>query len=144
MVEASPVKFYFAKYFFLFCAFLQWVISCVLFYIYGLIFLNIVAGTLLIFLGFILVFVFAFVSEKIKRVRIGTNKFVIMEEKENIRFGWTEIKSFRLIPFINLCKVKIKGRKGSFYFFSAGDIRKGLDLLSGSTDKHSPDLSITE
>ncbi len=135
MVEANPVKFYLAKYFFLFVGILQWAISSLLYYIYGFNLINIVAVTFLVFLGWFLVFVFLSVSDKIKRVRIGEDKFVIMEEDRNVRFEWPEIKSFRLIPFLNLCKVKIRGRKDSFYFFSTTDIRKRLEnFIATSTD----------
>lgn len=135
MVEASPVKFYMAKYFFLVVGILQWAMSSLLFYMYGWNIFNIVAVTFLVFLGLFLVFLFVSVSGKIKRVRIGENKFVILEEDYNIRFGWPEIKSFRLIPFLNLCKVRIRGRKGSFYFFSTAEIRKRLEnFIADSTD----------
>ena len=135
MVEASPVKFYLAKYFFLVVGILQWAISLLLFYVYGFNIINIAAVTFLVFLGLFLLFVFLSVSDKIKRVRIGDDKFVILEEDYNIRFEWPEIKSFRLIPFLNLCQVKIRGRKESFYFFSTADIRKRLqNFIATSTD----------
>lgn len=135
MVEASPVKFYLAKYFFLIVGILQWAMSSLLFYVYGFNLLNIFAVTFLVFLGLFLMFLFLSVSDKIKRVRIGEDKFVVMEEDCNVRFEWPEIKSFRLIPFLNLCQVKIRGRKGTFYFFSTVDIRQRIEnFIATSTD----------
>lgn len=135
MVEASPVKFYLAKYFFLIVGILQWAMSSLLFYVYGFNLINIFAVTFLVFLGLFLVFLFISVSDKIKRVRIGEDKFVVMEEDCNVRFEWPEIKSFRLIPFLNLCQVKIRGRKGTFYFFSTADVRKRIEnFIATSTD----------
>jgi hypothetical protein len=102
----------------------------VLFYLDDLTIKNMVIVTFFIFLGVLLIIVFYYVSERIKRVAIGNNKFVILEENSIVRFSWPEVKSFRLIPFLNLCKVKIRGRKGSFYFFIAGNIRNGFNRLS--------------
>lgn len=135
MVEANPFKFYVAKYFFLIIALLQWAIGAVLFYLDDLTIKNMVIVTFFVFLGVVLIIVFNYVSERIKRVAIGNNKFVILDENSVVRFSWPEVKSFRLIPFLNLCKVKIKGRKGSFYFFIAGNFRLGLDRLSSSTER---------
>jgi hypothetical protein len=135
MVEANPFKFYLAKYFFLVFALLQWGIGAVLFYLDDLTIGNMVIVTFFIFLGVVLILIFNYVSEKIKRVAVGNNKFVILEENSIVRFGWPEVKSFKLIPFLNLCKVRIRGRKGAIYFFSAGNIRQGLDRLSGVSTK---------
>lgn len=130
MIEANPFKFYLAKYFFLVIALMQWAIGAVLFYLDDLTIKNMVIVTFFIFLGVVLIIVFNYVSERIKRVAVGNNKFVILEENSIVRFSWPEVKSFHLIPFLNLCKVKIRGRKGSFYFFVAGNIRSGFNRLA--------------
>lgn len=136
MVEASPVKFYLAKYFFLMVAIVLWVSGCVLFIIYGLEFLNILAVSTLEFAGVALVFVFLAFSDRIKRVRIGDNKLVVMEDDDmNIRFGWEEVKSISQVPLLNLYKVRFRGRHTSFYFFSVGDLRQRVGhFIKQSTD----------
>ncbi len=135
MVEASPVKFYLAKYFFLLVAVLFWVAGCVLFIYYGLEFFNLIAVSTLEFAGFALVFVFLAVSERIKRVRIGENKLVVIDDNTNIRFGWEEVKSISQVPLLNLYKVRFRGRRTSFYFFSVGDLRQRVGhFLRRSTD----------
>jgi hypothetical protein len=128
MVEANPVKFYVAKYFFLVFALLQWMIAGTLFYVFGWSVMNIVAVSFLTVIGLMLVFMFVVISDKIKRVAVGSNKFVVLQDDTNLRFEWPEIKSLQLIPFLNLCKVKIKGRRGSFYFFAARQIRAMLNF----------------
>jgi len=129
MVEANPVKFYLAKYFFLALALIQFATGAILFYLDEINLINLSIISLFIVLGIVAVVFYSIVSDKIKRVAIGNNKFVILQEDVNIRFGYPDIKSWRIVPFINLCKVRIKGKKGSIYFFLAGNIRALLESL---------------
>jgi hypothetical protein len=107
MIEANPVKFYCAKYFFLVFAGILWLAG-------GLIIYNhtVDAKT---FLSFMLLF--TVVSNKIRRVAVGKNKIVVLEGDQNARFEWPEVKSIKFIPFFNLYKLRIRGRKKSIYFF---------------------------
>ena len=129
MVEANPVKFYLAKYFFLVLGLIQFATGAILFYLDEINLINLSIISLFIVLGVVAVIFYSIVSEKIKRVAIGNNKFVILQEDVNIRFGYPDIKSLRIVPFINLCKVRIKGKKGSIYFFLAGNIKALLESL---------------
>lgn len=135
MVEASPVKFYFAKYFLLVVALLQWLTGATLLYLDEFTFFNLAIDGTLIVAGILLVILFVKFSDKIKRVAVGKNKFVILEGHYNIRFEWPEVKYIRIIPVVNLCKVKFRGKKGSLYFFSAGNVRAALERLSVHTTK---------
>ena len=129
MVEANPVKFYLAKYFFLVLGLIQFATGAILFYLDEINLINLSIISLFIVLGIVAVIFYSIVSEKIKRVAIGNNKFVVLQEDINIRFGYPDIKSLRIVPFINLCKVRIKGKKGSIYFFLAGNIKALLESL---------------
>ncbi|HEX7013997.1 MAG TPA: hypothetical protein VF191_00700 [Cyclobacteriaceae bacterium] len=135
MVEASPFKFYFAKYFFLAFGLLQWLVAL-------LIFLRLdgsprgVFGALVFFtIGLVLVSLYAVFSDKVKRVAIGKNKIVIMEGKRNYRFEWPEVKSLKLIPVFHLYKLKLKGRKRPIYFFPAKKIDPTFGLLAKDTSR---------
>jgi hypothetical protein len=130
MVEASPVKFYLAKYFLLVIALLQWVIGAILLYLDEFTFFNLTIDGLFILVGVLLIFLFVRFNEKLKRVAIGKNKFVILEGHYNIRFEWPEVRYIRIVPFLNLCKVKFRGKKGSLYFFSTKNVRSALERLS--------------
>ena len=111
-------------------ALLQWGTGAILLYLDEFTFFNLTVDGLFIILGILLVVLFIKVRERIKRVAIGKNKFVVLEGHYNIRFEWPEVKSLRIVPFLNLCKVKFRGRKGSFYFFSNGNLRAALEKLS--------------
>lgn len=135
MVEASPIKFYFAKYFFLALGLLQWIVA-------GMVLIRFEDGnknffTALLFfsLGSILLFVFMLLNERIKRVAIGKNKIVVMEGSRNVRFDWPEVKSLKLVPFFNLYRLKLKGKKGPIYFFPAHRIDPAFGLMMKDTSK---------
>ena len=130
MVEANPVKFYLAKYFLLVIAMMTWIIGAVLLYLDEFTVFNLAVDGTFILIGILLVVLFVKVSDRIKRVAIGKNKFVILEGHYNIRFEWPEVKSIRIVPVLNLCKVRFRGKKDSLYFFSTKNVRAALERLS--------------
>src|SRR5688572_7162683 len=135
MIEANPTKFYFAKYFFLVFACIQWIVG-------GILLMNQPFGaknffTSLIFLTFGLIFLYLFiiVSDKIRRVAVGKNKIIIIEGQRNVRFNWPEVKSLKIVPYLNLYKLKIRGKKGSIYFFPSQNIDPAFGILTKDTSK---------
>ena len=135
MIEASPFKFYFAKYFFLVFAFVQWVAG-------GMILLNehfnariFFAAMIFVTLGLLFVFLFTWISDRIRRVAVGKNKIVVIEGTRNIRFNWPEVKSLQIVPYLNLYKLKIRGKKGSIYFFPSQNIDPAFGLLTKDTSR---------
>lgn len=130
MFEANPLKFYLAKYILLVVALVLWSIGAVLLYLDEFTLPNLALDGLFILTGLFLIGLFLRFSSRLKRVAVGKNKLIILEGHENIRFEWPEIKSLRIVPFFNLCKIKIRGKKGTFYFFVSGSIRSALETLS--------------
>lgn len=133
MVEANPVKFYVAKYCFLVIALVLWTVGALLLLFGEITLPYIILDVLFFILGLVLIYLFSIVSNKIKRVAIGEKKFVVQEEDFNVRFEWPEVKSLEIVPVINLCKVKVRGKKDAFYFFSSGNIQSVLSFIG----KHS-------
>jgi hypothetical protein len=130
MTEANPIKFYMAKYFLLVFALMLWITGAVLLYLDEFTLPNLALDGLFILIGIVLVVVFVKFSSKLKRVVVGPNKFVILEGHSNLRFEWPEVKSFRILPFLNVCHVKLRGKRGSIYFFFTGSIRSMLESIS--------------
>jgi hypothetical protein len=135
MVEANPVKFYFAKYFFLAFSFLQWLAAgAILFgqpfsaktFFFALIFITV---------GLLAFFAFLILTEKMRRVAVGKNKIVVIDGDRNVRFAWPEVKSLTIVPFFNLYRLKLKGKKGCIYFFPSQNIDPAFGLLSKDTSK---------
>ncbi len=116
MKEASPVKFYFAKYFFLAFGLLQWLISGLMLYQHGQILKSQFAAFVFFTMGLIFVSLYLLISNKIKRVAIGKNKIVIHGRLDQ-RVEWPEVKSIKNVPYFNMSRLKIKGHKDQIYFF---------------------------
>lgn len=138
MVEANPVKFYIAKYCFLVIALVLWAISALLLLFGEITLPYIILDVIFAITGLVLIYLFFVVSGRIKRVVIGETKFVILEGHSNIRFEWPEVKSLEIVPFINLCKVRVRGKKEAFYFFSTGNIKSMLKFVGRNNTLISP------
>lgn len=130
MVEASPLKFYFAKYFFLAFGLLQWLLAGIILLTYPFSPKNFFAVLIFFTIGLLFVFAFSVISDKIRRVAVGKNKIVVIEGNRNIRFEWPEVKSLKIIPLFNLYRLKIRGKKGSIYFFPSHNIDPAFELLT--------------
>jgi len=135
MVEANPVKFYFAKYFFLAFSFLQWLAAGTIFFKQPFSAKTFFFGLIFVTVGLITFFTFLILSEKMKRVAVGKNKIVIMDGDRNMRFAWPEVKSLTIVPFFNLYRLKLKGKKKCIYFFPSQNIDPAFGLLVKDTSK---------
>jgi hypothetical protein len=135
MIEANPFKFYIAKYFFLIFALIQWSASLTVLLRFGFSSKSFFVALIFFTLGLIFFFVYLIVNDKIRRVAVGKNKIVVIEGDHNIRFEWPEVKSLKIIPFLNLYKLKIKGKRNPIYFFPSRNIDPAFGLIAKDTSK---------
>lgn len=135
MVEASPAKVYLAKYFFLAFGVLQWVGAGIVLIRFESGPRNQFAALVLFALGLVFFSLFLFVNEKIKRVAVGKNKIVVIEGNRNVRIEWPDVKSLRIVPFFNMYRLRVKGKKKAIYFFPSKNIDPAFGLLSKDTSK---------
>lgn len=135
MIEASPVKVYLAKFFFLMFAGIQWLVAAILLIQFEFSNRNFFISLVFITLGLIFFYIFLVVNDKVKRVAIGKDKIVIIEGDRNLRFSWPDVKSLKVVPFFNLYKLKLRGKKKSIYFFPARNIDPAFGLLAKDTSK---------
>lgn len=135
MIEASPVKFYFAKYFFLAFAFIQLLVSAAILIRFEFAARIFLIALIFFTMGMSFLFIFFVVNDKVRRVAVGKNKIVIIEGDRNIRFAWPEVKSLKIIPVFNLYKLKIKGKRSSIYFFPSRNIDPAFGLLTKDISK---------
>lgn len=134
MVEASPVKFYFAKYFLLAFGILQWLVSFTIFFGYPISAKNFLGFLVFFTIGLIFFFLFFLVNDKFRRVAVGKNKIVVIEGNRNVRFEWPEVKSLTIVPYFNVYKLKIRGKK-PIYFFPSHNIDPAFGLISKDTSR---------
>jgi hypothetical protein len=136
MIEANPVKFYVAKYFFLAFAVIQFLVTVTLLSTFEFSAWNFLIALIFFFLGLAFLFIYFVVNNKIKRVAIGKKKIVVIEGDRNIRFSRPEVKSLKMIiPFFNLYRLKIKGKRNSIYFFPSRNIDPAFGLLPKDSSK---------
>lgn len=133
--QASPIKFYFAKFFFLGFALLQWTVAFALAVRFENTPKNIAAIFIFISLGCIFFVVFFFLMEVMRRVAIGKDKVVVIELGKNLTVEWSDVKSIKIIPVFNIYKMKLKTRKKPIYFLPSRNIEPAYDLLAEDTSK---------
>jgi hypothetical protein len=133
--QASPVKFYFAKFFFLGFAFLQWAVALALAVQFESTPKNTAAIFIFVSLGCIFFVVFFFLMEVMRRVAIGKDKVVVIELGKNLTLKWPDIKSIKIIPVFNVYKMSLKTRKKPIYFLPSKNIEPAYDLLAEDTSK---------
>lgn len=116
MKEASLVKFYFAKYFFLSFGLLQWTISVIFLINHGGTPKGQWSAFLFFTLGLILMTIQIVFATKIKRVAIGKKKVAVFAHGTVSRYDHDDVKSLKFITAFNIYRMKIRGRKGAIYF----------------------------
>src|SRR5689334_2417481 len=115
MKEASRVKFYFAKYFFLAFGVLQWICGMLLF-LSGDADKNKRVALLFFLIGLTFVALYFFIATRLKRVAIGKKRIMVIEDDKTEHFEWSEVKSIKAVPYFNLYALKLRGRKERIYF----------------------------
>ncbi len=135
MKEASPVKFYFAKYFFLAFGLLQW--SCgMLLFLRGEAEKNKRAALIFFVLGLTFVALYFLIAAKLKRVAISKKRVTIIDNDKTDHYEWPEVKSIKLVPYFNLYKLKLRGRKERIYFLPDHNVEPLFGLFP-----HEPELA---
>jgi hypothetical protein len=128
MREASPVKFYFAKYFFLALGLLQW--SCgILLFLQGDVEKNKKGALIFFTIGLALIALYFVIAAKLKRVAIGKKHVVVIDHDKTEHYEWPEIKWIKSVPYFNLYKLKIRGRKDRIYFLPEQNIEPVFGLF---------------
>lgn len=115
MKEASPVKFYFAKYFFLALGLLQW--SCgMLLFLQGEADQNRKGSLVFFAIGIVCILLYLMVAVRLRRVAIGKKRIVVIDRNKTEHYEWPEVKSIKAVPYFNVYKLRLKGRKERIYF----------------------------
>lgn len=111
MKEASPVKYYFAKYFFLAFGLLQWLCGVLL-----LVDKSIAASLLFFAIGLIAFVLYGMIASRLKRVALGKNRIAVTYGDQTLHYEWPEVKWIRAIPFVSVYRLKLRGKKDHIYF----------------------------
>ena len=115
MKEASRVKYYFAKYFFLAFGVLQWFCGMLLF-LGGDADKNRRMALVFFLIGIAFVALYFFIATRLKRVAIGKKRIMVIDDDKIEHFEWPEVKYIKVVPYFNLYALKLRGRKERIYF----------------------------
>ncbi len=135
MIEANPAKFYVVRYFFCVLALLQWLVAGIIYFKYPPVLKNQYAALFFATMGSILFVFYLIIREKVRRVAISKKKIIVISSNKKQKIEWSEVRSLKLIPFINMYRLKIKGRKKGIYFFPAKNVNPVYGFLGYDTSK---------
>jgi hypothetical protein len=135
MIEANPIKYFVARYFFLALCLMQWLIATVIYFTYPSTLKNQYASLVFFTLGALLLVVYLIIKEKIRRVAISKKKLVVIEGSKKQKIDWNDVRSLNLVPFLNMYRLKVKGKKKGIYFFPSKNIDPAYGLIGKDTSK---------
>jgi hypothetical protein len=121
MEEANPVKYYLARYFFLALSVLQGLASALMLLQFEDSHKNRIAALVVFTLAMIFFSLHVLLARKIKRVAISKKKLAIINPHKVKEYDWSEVKALKLLPFLNMYSLKLKGKKSKIYFLSGGN-----------------------
>jgi hypothetical protein len=120
MKEASLVKFYFVRYFLLAFGLLQGLAATMLLLQFQDTPKNRFAAFVFFTLAMILFSIHFLVFSKVKRVAMSKKKISVVFGHRAKQYDWDEVKELKLIHFLNIYSLKLKGKK-RIYFLPAHD-----------------------
>jgi hypothetical protein len=116
MKEASPAKYYLARYLFIAIASLQAGAAMLIFFRWP----SSPKHSAVVFLFASLALFFfslhVLIGTRIRRVAVGKKKLAVIESNRVKRYAWDEIRDLQFIRFVNLYSMNIKGRRQKIYF----------------------------
>jgi hypothetical protein len=121
MEEANPVKYYLARYFFLALSVLQGLASALMLLQFEGSHKNRIAALVVFTLAMIFFSLHMLLARKIKRVAISKKKLAIINPHKVKEYDWSEVKALKLLPFLNMYSLKLKGKKNRIYFLPGGN-----------------------
>lgn len=133
MEEASPIKFYMARYFFLALSALQGLAAILLFTQLDSTPKTRFVAFALFTVAMIFFSLHMLVSKRIKRVALSKKKIEVINPTKVKSYEWEDVKRLKFIPYLNMYSLKLKG-KGKIYFLSTQSTATLLGLSSENSD----------
>ena len=134
MEETTQVKFYIARYFFLALSALQGLAATLMILQFEDSPKNRFVAFVLFTLAMILFSLHLLISPKIKRVTLSKKKIEIINLTKVKSYEWSDVKSVKLIPFLNFYSMKLKGKRNKIYFLSDMSTTALFGLFSSASD----------
>jgi hypothetical protein len=132
MEEANTVKYYLARYFFLALSVLQVLAATLILFQYGDTEKNRTAVFVMMTLAMIFFSLHLLLATKLKRVAVSKKKLAIIRPHKVKEYTWSDVKDLKLIPFLNMYRLKLKGKKSTIYFLPFSDTSALFGIFTGS------------
>ncbi|MBS1680771.1 MAG: hypothetical protein JST48_03590 [Bacteroidetes bacterium] len=141
MKEANLLKYYFVRYFFLAFALMQVIAAAVLLLRFQDSPKNRFAIFIFFSLAMILISIHFLFFTKVKRVAMSKTKIAVIGSFKVKQYDWDEVKDLKLMPFLNMYSLKIKGKKKRIYFLPVLNTQTLFGLHSDKPDSLKERLS---
>ena len=134
MEEANTAKYYLARYFFLALSVLQGLATSLMLLQFEATNKNRIAALVLFTIAMIFFSLHLLLARKIKRVAIGKKKLAIINPHKVKEYDWSDVKAIKLLPFLNMYSLKLRGKRSKIYFLPAGDTSAMFGIFSSESD----------
>lgn len=134
MEEANTAKYYLVRYFFLALSVLQGLATALMLIQFEASHKNRIAALVLFTIAMIFFSLHVLLAGKIKRVAISKKKLAIINPHKVKEYDWSDVKTIKLLPFLNMYSLKLKGKRNKIYFLPAGNSSALFGIFSSESD----------
>jgi hypothetical protein len=134
MEEVNPVKYYLARYFFLALSVLQGLATALILIQYQDSHKNRIAALVLFTIALVFFSLHLLLARKIKRVAISKKKLAVINPHKVKVYDWSEVKDIKLLPFLNMYSLKLKGKRNKIYFLPTSNTASVFGIFSSASE----------
>lgn len=121
MEEANTVKFYLARYFFLALSVLQGLATALILLQFEDSDKSRIAALVMFTASMVFFSLHLLIASRIKRVAVSKKKIAVINTRKVKEYNWSKVKAIKLLPFLNMYSLKLKGKKSKIYFLPSTD-----------------------
>ena len=134
MEEANLVKYYLARYFFLALSVLQGLATALILLQLEDSHKNNIAALVMFTAAMVFFSLHLLIASKIKRVVISKKKLAVINPRKVKEYDWSDVKAIKLMPFVNMYSLKLKGKRSKIYFLPSTDTSAMFGIFSSDSD----------
>jgi len=134
MEETSTARFYLARYFFLALSVLQGLATALLLLQFEDSDKNRIAALVMFTASMVFFSLHLLLATRIKRVAISKKKLAIINPHKVKEYDWSDVKAIKLMPFVNMYSLKLKGKRSKIYFLPSSDTSALFGIFSSGSE----------